>query len=112
MEGLGAAVESLEDSIYLTNLLIAMGERHYGYRVKADMLVVRFVNSIILHLPIYIYLRPGGIRRRRGKSDSIYLTNLLIAMGEHHYGYRVKADMLLVRSKIIEPRDIRNSNGP
>ena len=45
MEGLGAAVESLEDSIYLTNLLIAMGERHYGYRVKADMLVVRIVNN-------------------------------------------------------------------
>ena len=60
MEGLGAAVESLEDSIYLTNLLIAMGERHYGYRVKADMLVVRFVKSIFViipHLPTHSHGR-------------------------------------------------------
>ncbi|KAK3087658.1 hypothetical protein FSP39_008833 [Pinctada imbricata] len=44
MEGLGAAVESLEDSIYLTNLLIAMGERHYNYKVRPDMLGRFFCN--------------------------------------------------------------------
>ncbi|OWF48660.1 neuroglobin-like [Mizuhopecten yessoensis] len=37
MQGLGAAVESLEDSVFLTNVLIAMGERHAMYNVKTEM---------------------------------------------------------------------------
>ncbi|XP_069117944.1 neuroglobin-like [Argopecten irradians] len=37
MQGLGAAVESLEDSVFLTNVLIAMGERHATYNVKSEM---------------------------------------------------------------------------
>ncbi|XP_061194669.1 neuroglobin-like [Saccostrea echinata] len=37
MDGLGAAVESLEDSVILTNILILMGERHAGYHVRPEM---------------------------------------------------------------------------
>lgn len=37
MDGLGAAVESLEDSVILTNILIVMGERHAGYHVRPEM---------------------------------------------------------------------------
>ncbi|XP_078315672.1 cytoglobin-2-like [Crassostrea virginica] len=37
MDGLGAAVESLEDSVILTNILILMGERHAAYQVRPEM---------------------------------------------------------------------------
>lgn len=40
MDGLGAAVESLEDSVILTNILIVMGERHAGYNVRPEMVSV------------------------------------------------------------------------
>ncbi|KAK3093481.1 hypothetical protein FSP39_016261 [Pinctada imbricata] len=39
MEALGSAVESLDDSVFLTNLLIAMGTKHSVYDVKTDMVV-------------------------------------------------------------------------
>lgn len=42
MQGLGAAVESLEDSIFLTNILIAMGRKHAQYHVKAEMVPVSY----------------------------------------------------------------------
>lgn len=40
MDGLGAAVESLEDSVILTNILILMGERHAAYQVRPEMVGV------------------------------------------------------------------------
>jgi hypothetical protein len=40
MDGLGAAVESLEDSVILTNILILMGERHATYNVQPEMVSV------------------------------------------------------------------------
>ncbi|ESO96466.1 hypothetical protein LOTGIDRAFT_159879 [Lottia gigantea] len=38
MQGLGAAVESLDDSVYLTNILLTMGEKHSQYNVQPEMI--------------------------------------------------------------------------
>ncbi|KAL5009298.1 hypothetical protein ScPMuIL_014879 [Solemya velum] len=38
MHGLGAAVESLEDSMFLTDILISIGEKHFEYQVKPEMM--------------------------------------------------------------------------
>lgn len=38
MEALGTAVESLEDTSFLTTILIRMGEKHAGYRVEPEMI--------------------------------------------------------------------------
>lgn len=43
MQGLGAAVESLDDSVYLTNILIVMGIRHKTYGVKPYMFQVSVI---------------------------------------------------------------------
>lgn len=40
MEGLGAAVESLEDSDFLNSVLISMGQTHVKRQVKPQMLKV------------------------------------------------------------------------
>lgn len=40
MEGLGAAVESLEDSVFLSNVLVSMGESHASHNVKPEMVIV------------------------------------------------------------------------
>ena len=40
MESLGAAVESLDDSLFLTNVLLTIGERHANYGVKPHMFQV------------------------------------------------------------------------
>ncbi|KAK6182159.1 hypothetical protein SNE40_009903 [Patella caerulea] len=40
MQGLGAAVESLDDSVYLTNILLTMGERHSRYNVQPEMIAL------------------------------------------------------------------------
>ncbi|XP_074658496.1 neuroglobin-like [Tubulanus polymorphus] len=53
MQSLGAAVESLEDSLFLTNVLIAIGEKHAQHHVKEHMLprmwpAVRFAFKEIL----------------------------------------------------------------
>lgn len=41
MEGLGAAVESLEDSDFLNSVLISIGQTHVRRNVKPQMLKVR-----------------------------------------------------------------------
>lgn len=41
MEGLGAAVESLEDSDFLNSVLISMGQTHVKRQVKPQMLKVK-----------------------------------------------------------------------
>ncbi|PVD25642.1 hypothetical protein C0Q70_13301 [Pomacea canaliculata] len=41
MEGLGAAVESLEDSDFLNSVLISIGQTHVRRSVKPQMLKVR-----------------------------------------------------------------------
>ena len=40
MDTLGAAVECLDDSVELTNLLVEIGERHAVYGVRPDMIPV------------------------------------------------------------------------
>ena len=40
MEALGAAVECLEDSIFLSNVLVALGQIHAAYRVRPQYLPV------------------------------------------------------------------------
>lgn len=40
MQGLGAAVESLDDSVFLSNILIAVGDRHAKYNVNPEMITV------------------------------------------------------------------------
>lgn len=42
MEALGAAVECLEDSVFLSNVLVALGQIHATYHVKPMYLPVRF----------------------------------------------------------------------
>ena len=41
MEGLGAAVESLDDSDFLNRVLISVGQTHSHRQIKAHMLKVR-----------------------------------------------------------------------
>ena len=47
MEGLGAAVESLDDSDFLNSVLISIGQTHFHRHVRPQMLRVRreFVNQ-------------------------------------------------------------------
>ena len=45
MEGLGAAVESLEDSDFLNSVLISIGQTHVRRNVKPQMLKVRSWNT-------------------------------------------------------------------
>ncbi|XP_063425414.1 cytoglobin-1-like isoform X3 [Mytilus trossulus] len=40
MEGLGAAVESLDDSVFLSNVLVTMGESHARHNVKPEMVIL------------------------------------------------------------------------
>ncbi|KAL5008329.1 hypothetical protein ScPMuIL_014229 [Solemya velum] len=40
MQGLGAAVESLDDSVFLSNILIAVGDRHAKYNVNPEMITL------------------------------------------------------------------------
>ena len=40
MESLGAAVECLEDSVFLSNVLVALGQIHAAYRVRPQLLPV------------------------------------------------------------------------
>lgn len=40
MEGLGAAVESLDDSVFLSNVLVSMGASHANHNVKPEMVIV------------------------------------------------------------------------
>jgi hypothetical protein len=40
MEGLGAAVESLDDSVFLSNVLVSMGASHASHNVKPEMVIV------------------------------------------------------------------------
>jgi hypothetical protein len=40
MEGLGAAVESLDDSVFLSNVLVSMGASHVSHNVKPEMVIV------------------------------------------------------------------------
>ena len=40
MEALGASVECLEDSIFLSNVLVALGQIHAVYRVEPQLLPV------------------------------------------------------------------------
>ncbi|XP_052106725.1 cytoglobin-1-like [Mytilus californianus] len=40
MEGLGAAVESLDDSVFLSNVLVTMGESHARHNVKSEMVIL------------------------------------------------------------------------
>ena len=43
MEGLGAAVESLDDSVFLSNVLVSMGESHARHHVKPEMVIVSII---------------------------------------------------------------------
>lgn len=47
MEGLGAAVESLDDSVFLSNVLVTMGESHARHNVKPEMVIVRLFKKYL-----------------------------------------------------------------
>ena len=46
MEALGSAVESLDDSIFLSNILVAIGQQHCKHNVSSTMIGVSYMYCI------------------------------------------------------------------
>ena len=55
MEGLGAAVESLDDSHFLNGVLISIGQTHVYRDVKPQMLRVSFQSVFMSYLYFLYY---------------------------------------------------------